>query len=529
MLKLVARTEYRVFGFLLIFGLAAALLLLTNIPLLPDESLLSVDMVKKLDRYLYERWQYGMLSLGLGLFGVALLLIGDHYRHFDFGAKNLTLTRYPFKVFKRIVLFESLQKIVVIERHHRINRYARIANIRVRVGSHTFYTYELRLLTNKGEIIRLTKFPESAPVEAYAAWLAAQLGVPAFYVNARQRGVGLGEISLANSKPVEIPSFVHQLTIQQKVVAALVYGGVLLALTWGYLIYPAAAQLHTLSDEGELRHLSLTGLFDRRHRLFDFDRDSTAIQHLGFSRHGEDLFAMACSRSSISECIVHRARIVFSMYDLATQNLVSSRLGAPAEWFSVELAQSSPDSTGQKIDYADELCARKKSGESGDCFMNFSRSVNGQVIAIAFDSGVSVFRFGYLQPFLKIALKPRYGLGENAVKLSYDGRYLAISSGEQSEKGDRQVTIWNTDQGKQVMALTAWPRTQAQIAWSPKQYHLAVAEYGSLEVFDALSGKIVRQYETHSQKNTALAWHPDGKTLYTGAGDGLIHVWQAPR
>ena len=77
--------------------------------------------------------------------------------------------------------------------------------------------------------------------------------------------------------------------------------------------------------------------------------------------------------------------------------------------------------------------------------------------------------------------------------------------------------------------LWGWPRTQAQIAWSPKQHHLAIAEYGSIKVFDATTGRTLRQYGTHDQRNTALAWHPDGKTIYTGGEDRLIHVWQAPR
>lgn len=130
MLKLIARSEYRPFGFVLILGLAAAFIFLTNIETPPDKTFFSVVLTgefKNLEHYYVER--------------------------FNFETRTLTLSRHPVKACTKVPKFESLRKITVVERYHKHLRYARIANIRVQVGSHTFYTYDVYLHANKNTVI----------------------------------------------------------------------------------------------------------------------------------------------------------------------------------------------------------------------------------------------------------------------------------------------------------------------------------------------------------------------------------------
>jgi hypothetical protein len=534
MLRLVLRTEYRVFGFVLVLGIAAAFLFLTNIDSPPEQSLASLVFTgetSRLESYHQERLRYGLYSLFAGVAGILLLLFGDHHREFHFDAKTLILSRYPLKIFKKILKFEALKKIIVVERYHNRRSYARIANIRVQVGSHTFYTYDMFVHTKDNTIIKLTQFGQNGTVEAYAQWLSESLGIPGFYINSRQRGVGTGEISLANATPTPIPSFEFNPTKAQKIWALAIYGSILLLFLWGYLLYPMYVALNTLGSEGELRHLALTGLVGRKHLFFDFEKKSKKVQRLSFSRSGEDLQVVECSGSSLNECVARGEQISTTTYDIVEQSIISVHSGPPVNLFTYEIPATSDGTPAFKVEYTDELCARTAGRPVyvGSCFMNLARSLNGHWMAIASDSTVSIYRYGYTQPFRTINIAPTYGQGEVTAQLSHDGRYIAIASGEKNEKYERLIRIFDTDTGRPVSVVIGWPRTQAQIAWSPKQHYLAIAEYGSVKVFDATTGRTLRQYGTHDQRNTALAWHPDGKTIYTGGEDRLIHVWQAPR
>jgi len=113
----------------------------------------------------------------------------------------------------------------------------------------------------------------------------------------------------------------------------------------------------------------------------------------------------------------------------------------------------------------------------------------------------------------------------NCVTVSPDGS-LCASGGK-----DKQAMLWDLNEGKHLYTLEGGDHINA-LTFSPNRYWLCAATGPSIKIWD-LEGKSVvdelRQDVLASASPpqcTALAWSPDGQTLFAGYSDSLIRVWQ---
>lgn len=115
----------------------------------------------------------------------------------------------------------------------------------------------------------------------------------------------------------------------------------------------------------------------------------------------------------------------------------------------------------------------------------------------------------------------------------------AISNGQ-----DKQLRIWNPETAKQRLAI-AHPEVPWGLAVSPDGRLIATgtggvtegnpimqrilpAEDYTVRLWDADTGKLVREMKGHTGVVYVLAFAPDGRTLVSGSWDGSIRLWDVP-
>ena len=125
---------------------------------------------------------------------------------------------------------------------------------------------------------------------------------------------------------------------------------------------------------------------------------------------------------------------------------------------------------------------------------------------------------------------------------SADGKSL-ITAGTRSQTSppakDYQIRFWETASGKELQTLHMGPSNPRKIAVSPDGTLLAVIGQGDratenrIRLWDVAAGKELRQLVPTAKKpfpevtyySTALAFAPDGRTLYSGGIDGTVIAW----
>jgi WD40 repeat protein len=66
------------------------------------------------------------------------------------------------------------------------------------------------------------------------------------------------------------------------------------------------------------------------------------------------------------------------------------------------------------------------------------------------------------------------------------------------------------------------------VAWAPDGKRIASAsDDGTVQVWEALTGKLLITYRGHNSGVQAAAWSPDSKFIVSSAEDGTVQVWNA--
>jgi WD40 repeat protein/mono/diheme cytochrome c family protein len=114
-----------------------------------------------------------------------------------------------------------------------------------------------------------------------------------------------------------------------------------------------------------------------------------------------------------------------------------------------------------------------------------------------------------------------------ALAISADQRRLAAG------RGDRILIFDLSQKGRPMIAqlVTAHDVVQS-LAWSEDGKWLASGGFRSVRLWDPRSREPIRTFDGFAGRVTALAFAPDGKTLFAGEGEpafpGIVRSWQIP-
>jgi WD40 repeat protein len=155
-------------------------------------------------------------------------------------------------------------------------------------------------------------------------------------------------------------------------------------------------------------------------------------------------------------------------------------------------------------------------------------SPDGKTLATAgYDETVQLWDVATKRP---LALLGGHKRGINSLAFSPDSTLLASAA--------EGVKIWDLRRRKMLASLPCDSEHANCVAFSPDGKVLAIGEcwwncidpffYPTVRLWDVTSGKLSEGLGWHNGGAICLAFSPDGKTLATGDGAGVIRLWDIP-
>ncbi|HEY7417515.1 MAG TPA: serine/threonine-protein kinase, partial [Ktedonobacteraceae bacterium] len=107
-----------------------------------------------------------------------------------------------------------------------------------------------------------------------------------------------------------------------------------------------------------------------------------------------------------------------------------------------------------------------------------------------------------------------------AIAWSPGGEYIASGS------VDGTVQIWDATTGKTILTYRVHAISVTAVAWSPDSKHIVSgSDNGTIQIWDAVTGETILTYLNVGYDVNAIAWSPDGAYIVSGSTDGVARVW----
>jgi WD40 repeat protein len=110
--------------------------------------------------------------------------------------------------------------------------------------------------------------------------------------------------------------------------------------------------------------------------------------------------------------------------------------------------------------------------------------------------------------------------GVNSIAVSRDGMYIATGS------DDRTVALWEAGSGRQLRQISGHADAVRAVAFSPDGKYIATgSDDRTSRLWDAATGNQMRRFEGHTGAVLAVAFSPDGLRLLTAGVDHTARLW----
>jgi WD40 repeat protein len=112
--------------------------------------------------------------------------------------------------------------------------------------------------------------------------------------------------------------------------------------------------------------------------------------------------------------------------------------------------------------------------------------------------------------------------------VSDDQRFLAVS-----QKSDSEIAVWDWQENKEVAVLEFVPEKEYDYVRTMEFSHDGKMLYvgssrGNLLVYDLSTKSKVRSWKACANNVMRIHFSPDGKSIYTAGGEGLMRTWRLP-
>ena len=108
----------------------------------------------------------------------------------------------------------------------------------------------------------------------------------------------------------------------------------------------------------------------------------------------------------------------------------------------------------------------------------------------------------------------------NAVAYSPDGRTIV--------SGSNTLKLWDAASGRELRELVGHSKEVGTVAFSPDgQTIVSGSGDNTLKLWDAASGRELRTLAGHANSVTTVAFSPDGRAIVSGSLDGMLKLWDA--